>query len=581
MLDVAHFRPRSWPIVAEIALAAATVVIIPQTSAWRTTYGGVSVVAAIADLGAGIGLMAAGTALVVTGQRTALGATASLAGVAWLAADWAGWQGGPALPRTLAMGIALAFLPLIILLLALQQRDPARPLRLVALPASLIASALALGLLLFRDPRLDLHCWSNCTDDALLIANQPVIAGFLAVAIPTFEVAAGVVIALLSGGWLLRNPPGQRRAVAVVAIAGALVGLGAASHGLALLVDPHEGTRFALHLALFQVRAWAAALLAAGLGWMVIRSMRRRSAVLRLAAELADAPAPGSVGPALASATGDPSLEVLYWLPHLDGYVDGAGRSRESPVPGPDRAVTRISHGGRHVGVVTHDPSAVGGADLDRILGPAATLALDNERLRAEIVAKLVDVRASRVRIVAAADAARARLERDLHDGAQQGLLSVAYELRQAAAAARAAGSEAEGLIGAAVREAEAMLSELREIAHGIHPLILEHNGLVPALRSLADRAPIPVDIRGVRVDRLPETAERTAYAVVAVAIESAARAGAQEVVVEAARSEDAVRVEIEGLGLDALQEIRDRAAAADGRVETEGPRLRVWIPCA
>ena len=182
--------------------------------------------------------------------------------------------------------------------------------------------------------------------------------------------------------------------------------------------------------------------------------------------------------------------------------------------------MTRVSNGGRHVGVVAHDPSVVGRVDLDRILGPAATLALDNERLRAEIVAKLADVRASRVRIVAAEDAARARLERDLHDGAQQGLLAVASELRLAAAAVPTGGPGVHGAIGAAVREAEAMLSELREIAHGNHPVILEHGGLVPALRSLADRAPIPVDVRGVRVDRLPDPVERAAYAVVAVAIE-------------------------------------------------------------
>jgi signal transduction histidine kinase len=584
MPDVASYRPRSWTILAEIALAAATIAIILQTSAWRTTYAGVSVAAAVADLSAGIGLMAAGTALVLTRLRPAVGVVASLAGIAWLAADWAGWQGGPALARTVAMGIALCFLVLIIHLLALQQRDPARLLRPLVLPAYLLASGLALALLLFRDPRLDLHCWSNCTDDVLLIANQPVIAGIVGVAIPTFELAAGGVIALLGIGWLLSCPPEQRRAVAVIAVPAVLVGVGGASHGLALLADPHEGPRFALHLALFQARAWAAALLAVGLGWTVIRTVRRRSAVLRLAAELADAPAPGSVAPALASATGDLSLEVLYWVPHLDGYVDGTGRSRDLPVPGPDRAVTRVSNAGRHVGVVAHDPSVVGRTDLDRILGPAATLALDNERLRAEIVAKLGDVRASRVRIVAAEDAARARLERDLHDGAQQGLLAVAYELRQAAAAVPTGGSGGPGVhgaIGAAVREAEAMLSELREIAHGIHPVILEHGGLVPALRSLADRAPIPVDVRGVRVDRLPDPVERAAYAVVAVAIDGAARAGSPEVVVEAARSGDALMVEVEGFDLDTLQEMSDRVAAADGRMEREGRRLRVSIPCA
>ena len=138
---------------------------------------------------------------------------------------------------------------------------------------------------------MDLHCWSNCTDDVLLIANQPVIAGIVSGAIPTFELAAGGVIAFLAIRWLLSCPPARRRAVAVIAVPAVLVGVGGVSHGLALLADPHEGPRFVLHLALSRPSLGRRA---PGAGPRLDGHpyLRRRSAVLRLAAEFADAPAP-------------------------------------------------------------------------------------------------------------------------------------------------------------------------------------------------------------------------------------------------------------------------------------------------
>ncbi len=574
-------RPRAWVIPIQIAFALATIAIIPQTSIWRTTYSGASAAGAAADLFAGIGLMGAGNALLVSGLRPAAGWAAIGAAIAWLSADWAGWQGGPALPRTLAMGIGLYYLPLSIHLLALNQRQPVwLASRQVVIGAYLVATLLALALLLLRDPRIDLYCWSNCTDDVLLIANQPIIVGILRVAIPSFELVAGTGTVLVSLSWMMGGTVVQRKLAAFIAIPALMVGVGAALHGLALLVDPHEGPRFALHGALFQVRAWAAALLAAGLGWTVARAARSRSAIVRLAADLGNAPAPGRVGPALAAATGDAGLEVLYWLPHRGSYIDAAGNPRQPPPAGPQRAVTRLVDAGRLIGVATHDPSVIDPEGLVRTLGPAATLALENERLRAELLAKLDEVRASRARIVAAGDAARAQLERDLHDGAQQGLLAVAYELRQASAAAAGSSVEAHSTIGTAVREAEEMLAELREIAHGISPAILQDRGLGPALQSLADRAPLPITLRGTAVERLPEIAERTAYAVVASAIDAAAQARAPELLVRATRTTEGLVLEIEGRGLDASPEIADRVGAVDGTVEQEGPLLRVRIPC-
>ena len=139
---------------------------------------------------------------------------------------------------------------------------------------------------------------------------------------------------------------------------------------------------------------------------------------------------------------------------------------------------------------------------------------------------------------------------------------------------------EAHSTIGTAVREAEEMLAELREIAHGISPAILQDRGLGAALQSLADRAPLPITLRGTAVERLPEIAERTAYAVVASAIDAAAQARAPELLVRATRTTEGLVLEIEGRGLDASPEIADRVGAVDGIVEQEGPLLRVRIPC-
>ncbi len=380
---------------------------------------------------------------------------------------------------------------------------------------------------------------------------------------------------------MMTGTAAQRRLAAVVAIPALLVGIGAGAHGLALLVDPHEGPQFALHGALFQLRAWAAALLAAGLGWSVVRASRSRSAVMRLAADLGNASGPGLMGPALASATGNSSLEVLYWLPHLGAYVDGAGKRKEPPPPNGPRTVTRLSNGGRLLGVATHDPAVIDSAGLDRLLGPAATFAIENERLRVELLAKVDEVRASRARIVSAGDGARAQLERNLHDGAQQGVLAVAYELRSAAAAAEASGDgDVRGAIEAAVREADAMLAELREVAHGIHPAILEAKGLGPALRSLADMASIPLELRALPTERLPEHVEGTGYAVVVAAVDAAAAIGADGLVVRTSRTGDHLLIEMAGLGPGALPDIEDRLEAADGALEREGSTVRAWIPC-
>ncbi len=199
-------------------------------------------------------------------------------------------------------------------------------------------------------------------------------------------------------------------------------------------------------------------------------------------------------------------------MPGSQAYVDAEGRPVHEPAAGA-RATTPIVRNGEPVAVVIHDRALPGAQELEREIGAAARLAVDNERLRAETLAQLEDLRSSRARIVEAGDSARRRIERDLHDGAQQRLLTLSYELRLARAAAEAAGDiRLAAELAASSEEVQAALEELRELAHGIYPVILTEAGLGPALETLADGAPLPVEVGKLPGERFPAAVERAAY---------------------------------------------------------------------
>jgi signal transduction histidine kinase len=193
-------------------------------------------------------------------------------------------------------------------------------------------------------------------------------------------------------------------------------------------------------------------------------------------------------------------------------------------------------------------------------------------------------LRASHARIVETGDAARRGLERDLHDGAQQRLLALSYDLRIAHARAEAEGdAETASLLAEATGEAQGALAELRELAHGIYPAILTEAGLAAGLETLADAAPIPVEIGGMAEERYPAAVETAAYFVVAEAIADAARRGAGYAAVSALRDEELLVVEVEDDGSErtsALVHLTDRVGALGGRLEVEPKRLRAEIPC-
>jgi signal transduction histidine kinase len=244
--------------------------------------------------------------------------------------------------------------------------------------------------------------------------------------------------------------------------------------------------------------------------------------------------------------------------------------------------VTALVRDRRRIAVVDHATSV---PELEPKFGAAVRLALDNERLQAEVLSQLVDLRESRARIVASGDAERRRLEHDLHDGAQQRLLALSYDLRLASASARTDGDEeVAAALAAATREAQIALADLRELAHGIYPAILTEAGVASAIATLADGASLPVEIVEMAEERYPAPVEAAIYFAVSEAIGDAVARGASHLTVSLVRDVDRLVLDTEDDGLrrtSTMIHLVDRIGALGGKVELGPMMLRAEVPCA
>jgi signal transduction histidine kinase len=549
-----------------------------------TTYAGRSDLAAALAVVAGLALVAAGLVTSFTRPAGRIGDLALLAGVVWFAPFWAGWKGGPPLVLSLGtLAAGFAFPLLLHLVLAYPTgRLRSKGMRALVVAVYLEAAFSALGRALFRDPFFDPNCWDNCTDNVFLVRSLPRVAHGIQDAHLWFVAAAAVAMAAVCIWRLAAASAPARRTLWPVLSGGIALAVVTIAHSVALDRMPVEDPSDPVFLSIFAVGCVAVIVIALGLPWAVFRARARRRSVARIVAELGEAPPAGSLESALAQAIGDPELRIAYWLPASRRYVDGNGRPVEEPVAASGRAVTPLVRDGRRVALVAH---AAAFTELERQIGAAVRLALENERLQAEVLAQLHDLRVSRTRIVETGDAERRRLERDLHDGAQQRLLALSYDLRVAHAAAEAEGDvETASLLGEATGDAQAALGELRELAQGIHPAILTEAGLGPALASLADAAPVAVEIGEAAGERYPAPVETTAYLVVAEAIDDAARRGASYAAVSASRHVERLVVEVEDDGSErssTMIHLADRVGAVGGRLGVEPTTLRAEIPCA
>jgi signal transduction histidine kinase len=536
-----------------------------------TTYAGISSVADGFDLTAGLALLVAASAAIRDAATVAAGRIAFVAGIVWFAQDWEGWSGGPAVPRSLgAAGVPLLVVPPALLV---ARGIRSRGLRLVVGAGTLIVIVTALLRALVRDPLLDPYCWRDCVSRSLVVHAEPGLARALDHAWVGTTAALGVVALVAGAKGAIAGRGASRRMLAPVLVPAALACGATAAYAVALLRRPLEQPRSAEYSALFYTRAVAFAALGAGLLVVVARRQRQRAAVARLAEEL------GEVPDALASAFGDPSVQVAYWLPAAGRYVDGQGRSVDLPTPTAGRAVTPIVRSGSPVAVVMHDPSLT--TSLERELGSAARLAIENERLQAEVRAQLEALRRSRMRVTERGDAERRRLERDLHDGAQQRLLALSFDLRLARAAAENDGDERlTATLAAAIDQAQAALEELRELAHGIYPAILTEAGLGAALATLADEAPLAVELTTTD-ERFDAPVEAALYVAAREAIDDAARRGATWSSVDVA-GRVTLTVEDDGAARSSpLVHVADRIGALGGGTTFGANSLRAEVPCA
>jgi signal transduction histidine kinase len=394
------------------------------------------------------------------------------------------------------------------------------------------------------------------------------------------------LVVVLVRRWLRASPP-MRRALAPVLVGAAAITAGT----FTLLWDKLAGTRT-------ELISWIVAITFVAMPVALLANLLRvrlaRTAVGRLVVDLRRDSDPSHLRDALRRALGDPSLDLAFWLPEYDAYADLAGNELELPAEDAHVAITVLERGdGSRVAALIHDPSLAQEGDLLHEVAAAAAMVLENGRLQSELRANLDELRGARERVVEAAHGERRRIERDLHDGAQQRLVTLAISL--ARLEMRLSGDPETGaLVAQARREAKDSLQELRDLAHGVHPAALTTHGLTVALESLAKTAPVPVGLDVELSERLPPTTEAAAYFLVSEALANTAKhAHAHWASVAVHREEGIVVVEVDDDGVggadtaggSGLRGLAERVEALDGSLFVRSPagagtHLRAEIPC-
>jgi signal transduction histidine kinase len=430
-----------------------------------------------------------------------------------------------------------------------------------------LAAGVSIVVALAFDPRTE-GCTRCPWEPALFPSRDVVQAALLA------GQRAGLVTVTLLGIalWLRwrRSTPAERRSLAplwlaaliylAVSLLGAFSSPVPAAQSFAYLVWELQSV---LQLAVPVVVAWG--LLSARLA---------RGAVGDLVLDLGGSLPPGELRGSLARALGDPTLEVRYARDGRAGWVSADGSPGPLPAPDGRRAVTVAERDGRPLAALIHDPALDEG--LVRAAAAATGMAMENERLQAEVRAQLAEVQASRWRIVEAGDSERRRVERNLHDGAQQRMVTLALSLamlRDKAAADPALAAS----LAAAAAELKLAIAELRELARGIHPAILTEEGLLAAVEALADRCAVPVRLHADLDARLPAPVEATAYFVVAESLANVTKyARASAVTVRLSRRDGTLAVEVADDGVGG----GERAGRRDPRAGRDALRRRArrWL---
>lgn len=540
-------------------------------------------------------LLAAG-ALVAAGGAAWFarpGALLALAGIwasaAWLAPELTASQAVPREIRSLVRLLVPMVTPLL-LHTAIAAPSSERPtgMTLASLATCYAVAAIAsIGHAITWDPYRVLTCPLPCApgDNILLVRGDIGLSERFIATWAALTLVGGVALALREGAHLAGGPARGRteRAIRLSALAVGLAMAWWASGYLDGDGSPMVDLNYVPALA-----ALSLAVVALGVATTMGLSLelRRLSVVRHLAEVIGTGDTPRTLERVLAATLDDPTVRVAYPL-DTGEVVDVAGQPVTLSSGSRGRRIATIERRGRTVAMVEH-ADTVDAGPFAREIGTAARLAVENERLDATVRARLRELQGSRARIVATGDATRRRIERDLHDGAQQRLLAVSYELRLARATVTNPVSTSVVELDAAIERLDRALNELRELAHGIHPAVLSEAGLDAAIRSLAESSPLPIELDADDGIRCVSSTESAAYAAIVEAVQRATVDGAGRLDV-ALRSERAtLRVDLaydtepddEG-----WERVEDRVGAAGGRATitagAAGLRLHLELPCA
>ena len=528
----------------------------------------------------------------VAGARGAAGGLCGIGlGVAWLVREWA----NPAAPQgwvfTAGLLFAAAWLPIAArLALSHPLSHPWRGAnRAVIAFVALAAFAPAVVRTVTFDPAAA-GCLT-CPANLLLVAPSPQVAAAADRVGVIVQLAACVLLMGWVVGTMITASTAVRLARAPIAVASAALFFAAAFGYTGALVGG-DGTHEAM-LRTIGAQSISLMAIAAAMAWdpLRLRLMRRRTT--RLVTDLSSTPRPGSLRDELARIVGDPTITLAF--PLDDGrIVDESGRVMTEPsrevALGPDsgsgrRSATLLQRDGRPLVVLFHRRGLLDDGGYRQTLARATGLAIGNERLHAELAAQVEDLRRSRSDLVASFDAERRRLERSLHDGAQQRAVSLLLALRLAAS------RTPDDRMAEAINEVETAIEELRELAHGLYPASLAEEGLASALQELSERATIPLRVAAAPSERLPEPVETTGYAVISATTGRADVASA-EVAAEYSGAELVISVSgrlMPGANEGAVSPtgvaLEDRVGAVGGTMtmSTVAGRLdvRAVLPCA
>ena len=577
-------------LLAVISVAAlAAVVTTFWLGAFVHGYGPPPPWRLILDLGVGTSFLVSGLIAIRERPGNNVGRLLLAAGFAFLLGQALNYVQSPVTYTARWLESSLYFAVLVQLLFAFPSgRITSRLERILCAAAYADAISGSLSTLIFLEPRS--RGLAGGMNLVLVFPDQQAFHRADLIAISVTIALTFTILAVFVRRWGRASRP-ARRIMAPVGWSLALVALAFVTDTIVSRMTVPEW----MHVATAVTQACAVMLVPIAFLVGLLRSRLARSVVGDLVIELGETPQPGRMRDMLARALRDPSLRLAYWIPEMSGYVDAAGSPVTLPEEGTGQAVTTLQHEGQPVGVLVHDAALREEPGLVEAVAAAAGLALQNERLQAALRAQLEEIRASRARIVEAGDAERRRIERDLHEGAQQRLVGISLALRMATAGlARGLGPEVDKALSQASEELTRALAELRELARGIHPAILTEEGLGPALETLAERATVPVSLKALPSARLPSQVEAAAYFVVSEALANIAKyAQATSATISAAQVDGRLVVEVSDNGIGGadpsrgtgLRGLTDRVAALDGSVRIQSPRgqgtiVRAEIPC-